>query len=165
MQIDRNGREVMMSDSHIDQPSGETAGQDPLTEQAYRELLTHFLFQYWGAFHEALEAQSVTPTRLAGSLFENLCEAHRRFAALYQGPGTAIVAALGRMWDGLQARRYIQPDPPFRRDEAVRARDYFRQLHHQLIEDGSAYPAVTGDVVRQAPHGTPLDPLRADAAS
>jgi hypothetical protein len=51
-----------------------------MDEATYRQLFEQFLHRYWGAFHEVLEAQSVTPSRLAGSLFSALRNEHDAFA-------------------------------------------------------------------------------------
>jgi len=135
-----------------------------MDDQTYRQLLEEFLNRYWGAFHEALEAQSVTPTRLAGSLFEDLCAAHETFTALYRGRHKGVLTSLDRVWSNLRARRAIQPDPPFHADEVARAHEGFRRLYEELAAEGSRHPAVMEQVLRTARHGTPLSPLRADAA-
>jgi hypothetical protein len=68
-----------------------------MTESAFKKVFTQFLNSYWGAFHEALEAQSVTPTRLAGSLFQALQSEHRSFEAMYVGSAKNALADLGRI--------------------------------------------------------------------
>lgn len=135
-----------------------------MDEQSYRRLLAEFLDGYWAAFHEALEAQSVTPTRLAGSLFEDLEAAHLRFAKLYQNEAADALAALDRTWSALRARRAIQPDPPFHADEVAQAHEQFRVIYRQLKKQGARFPKVAAHVEKAAAHGTPLSPLRADAA-
>ena len=56
-----------------------------MTENVFKKVFTQFPQQLLGAFHEALEAQSVTPRRLAGSLFDALQAEHRAFEAMYVG--------------------------------------------------------------------------------
>jgi hypothetical protein len=135
-----------------------------MDDQTYRQILEEFLNGYWGAFHEALEAQSVTPTRLAGSLFDDLCAAHARFAALDRGRHKHVLDALDRVWSGLRARRAIQPDPPFHADEVERAHDEFKRLYDALTAEGKVHGDVTEQVLCNARHLTPLHPLRVDSA-
>jgi hypothetical protein len=135
-----------------------------MNEQTFRDTFSQFLFNYWGAFHEALEAQSVTQRRLAESLFRDLEAAHRRFAGLYTGAASSAVDDLGRIWQGLEARRYLSPDPAFRRDEVSKALGLFEAIHDSLVREGERFPAARDEILKSAPHGTPRDPLRADAA-
>jgi hypothetical protein len=135
-----------------------------MTESAFKQVFTHFLYKYWGAFHEALEAQSVTPQRLAGSLFDALQTEHRAFEAIYVGPAKSAVDRLGHIWHDLQARRYLWPDPSLTHEEVTQALQLFEEIYSSLLHQGQRYPAARKDILKQAPHGTPKEPLRADAA-
>ena len=89
-----------------------------MTEATFKEVLAQFLNDYWGAFHEALEAQSVTPRRLASSLFDRLQAEHRAFAASYaDGPVEAIggldahqhgFRVRGRLFSPMANERYFR---------------------------------------------------------
>jgi hypothetical protein len=136
-----------------------------MIEQTYRTLLGEFLHVYWPAFHEAVEAQSVTPSRLAGSLFDGLVAAHKTFETAYDGRGRVALGELGAIWTGLRARRVVQPDPAFHADEIGRAHAQFRELYRALLAEGADYPEVTKRALQEARHGTPLEPLRATPAS
>lgn len=135
-----------------------------MTERAFREVFAQFLNGYWGAFHEALEAQSVTPRRLAGSLFDALQREHRTFEGLYTGPAKNALEGLGGVWHELTARRYQWPDPPLTHAEVTQALHLFEELYDSLIQQGESFPVVRKEILQQAVHGTPKDPLRADAA-
>jgi hypothetical protein len=136
-----------------------------MTEATYRKLLGEFLNVYWPAFHEAVEAQSVTPSRLAGSLFDGLVAAHKAFEAACDGRARAAVGELGQIWNGLRARRVVQPDPAFHAGEIGQAREHFRELYLALLAEGADYPEVTRRALQEGRHGTPLEPLRATPAS
>lgn len=135
-----------------------------MTEKTFREVFSYFLADYWGAFHEALEAQSVTPTRLAESLFKNLQDAHLAFTGMAVGPAGTAVEELGRLWQGLEARRYRWPDTALKHDEVSRAVALFEEIYDSLDRQGQKFPAVWNEILKNAPHGTPKEPLRADAA-
>jgi hypothetical protein len=135
-----------------------------MTETAFKKLFTQFLNNYWGAFHEALEAQSVTARRLASSLFDALQREHRAFEAMYVGPAKSAVDGLGHIWRGVQARRYQSPDPPLTHDEVTKALQLFEEIYGSLVHQGQKYAAARKDILKQAPHGTPKERLRADAA-
>jgi hypothetical protein len=135
-----------------------------MTESAFKQVFRQFLDKYWGAFHEALEAQSVTPRRLAGSLFDALQNEHRAFEELYIGPAKSAVDGLGHIWHDLHARRYQWPDPPLTHDEVTKALQLFKEIYNSLVHQGQRYPAARKDILKHAPHGTPKEPLRADAA-
>jgi hypothetical protein len=135
-----------------------------MTESTFKKAFDQFLDNYWGAFHEALEAQSVTPKRLAGSLFEALQAEHRMFAGMYAGPAKSALDGLGRIWQDVHTRRYQWPDPPLTHDEVARARQLFEEVFESLVSQGERYPAARKEVLEHAPHGTPKEPLRADAA-
>jgi hypothetical protein len=93
-----------------------------MTETTFKKVFTQFLNSYWGAFHEALEAQSVTPRRLATSLFEALQAQHRAFESVYVGPAKSALDGLAHIWHELGARRYMWPDPALTQEEVARAR-------------------------------------------
>ena len=113
-----------------------------MTESVFRQVFTQFLYKYWGAFHEALEAQSVTPRRLAGSLFDTLQAEHRAFETAYAGPEKRALDELGRIWHDIHARRYQWPDPALTHDEVAKARQLFVEIHDSLVRQGEKYPAV-----------------------
>ena len=135
-----------------------------MTENGFKKVFTQFLNNYWGAFHEALEAQSVTPRRLAGSLFDAVQAEHRAFAAMYVGPAKSALEELGHIWHDVQARRYQWPDPSLTHDDVTKALQLFEQIYSSLVHQGERYPAARKDILKHAPHGTPKEPLRADAA-
>ena len=134
-----------------------------MDEIAYRELFTHFLNDYWGAFHEALEAQSVNPRMLADPLFNALVDAHQKFAAAGNGLDPAV-ERLGRLWSHVAERRSVTFEAPFSAREVAHARAQFETIFDKLLAEGQAYPDAGTDVVSHAVHGTPRTPLRADAA-
>ena len=135
-----------------------------MNEATYRRVFRQFLDDYWGAFHEALEAQSVTPARLAGSLFTALRDQHRAFHAIYNGPARSDIDALGEIWSALEAERYIWPDPPLKHDDVIKAREHFKRIFETLLQQGSKFGTARAEILAQALHGTPNDPLRVDAA-
>ena len=135
-----------------------------MTQDKFKNVLTQFLEKYWGAFHEALEAQSVTPRRLAGSLFNALQTEHRAFEAVYVGPAKSALDGLGHLWHDLEARGYEFPDPALTHDDVVKAQRLFEQIYNSLVHQGQPFEAVRKEILKHAPHGTPNDRLRADAA-
>ena len=134
-----------------------------MTEGAFKKVFTQFLNKYWGAFHETLEAQSVTPQRLAGPLFEALQAEHRAFEGMYVGPAKSALDGLGHIWRDLQTRRYEWPDPSLTHAEVSKALQLFEEIYSSLLHQGQKYPAALKDILKQAPHGTPKEPLRGDA--
>ena len=136
------------------------AGMD---EETYRTLLAQFLNEYWGAFHEALEAQSVNPRMLADPLFNALTAAHERFAAARDGVDPAV-ERLGRLWRHVAERRTVTVEAPLSAHEVEHARTQFETIFDTLVTHGKPYPKTRADVVSLAAHGTPRTPLRADAA-
>lgn len=126
-------------------------------------MLTQFLNDYWGAFHEVLEAQSVNPRMLAGALFDALIAAHRGFAAVRHGVDPAV-ERLGRLWLHVTERRKVTPDAPLSAREVAHARKQYETIYDTLAVYGRAYSQVSTDVLSHAVHGTPRTPLRADAA-
>lgn len=135
-----------------------------MNEAMYRRVFRQFLHDYWGAFHEALEAQSVTPARLAGSLFTRLKDQHEGFHAIYDDLARPDIEALGEIWRALEAERYIWPDPALKHDAVVKAHEHFKRIFETLLQQGSKFGATRAEILAQSPHGTPKDPLRADAA-
>ena len=134
-----------------------------MDKTAYQTLLAQFLNDYWGAFHEALEAQSVNPRMLADSLFDALVAAHNRFAAARDGVDPAL-ERLGRLWRHVAERRTVTVEAPLSAHEVEHARTQFEAIYDTLMASGKAYPRAGEDVVSHAVHGTPRTPLRADAA-
>jgi hypothetical protein len=134
-----------------------------MDEQTYRTLFRQFLNDYWGAFHEALEAQSVNPLMLADSLFNAVFGAHRRFAQARDGVDPAV-ERLGRVWRHIAERRTVTVEAPFSADEVAHARKQFETIHDTLVAQGEAYPQARRDVVAEAVHYTPRTPRRADSA-
>ena len=139
-------------------------GIDVMTQTTFRKVFSQFLVNYWGAFHEVLEAQSVTPDRLAGSLFNALQAEHRAFDALYVGSEKSALVGLGHIWSDVEARRYRRPDPALTHDEIVKALQLFREIYDSLFHQGEKYLAARTSILEGAPHGTPRERLRADAA-
>jgi hypothetical protein len=134
-----------------------------MDETAYRRLFTQFLNGYWGAFHEALETQSVNPRMLADPVFDALVDAHERFAALREGMDPAV-ERLGRLWRHVAERRTVTFEAPLSAHEVEHARTQFETIYDTFIAHGKAYPNAGTDVVSHALHGTPRMPLRADTA-
>jgi len=134
-----------------------------MDENTYQKMFTEFLNNYWGAFHEALEAQSVNPRMLADPLFNALVDAHGRFAAVRDGVDPAV-ERLGRLWRHVAERRTVTFEAPLSAHEVEHARAQFKTIYDTLIAHGKAYPKASTDVVSHAVHGTPRTPLRADAA-
>ena len=134
-----------------------------MDEKTYRTLFAQFLNEYWGAFHEALEAQTVNPRMLADSLFDAVVAAHQRFAAARGGVDPAV-ETLGRLWAHVAERRNVTFEAPLSAREVEHARTQFETIYDTLVIHGKAYPKAGTDVVSHAVHGTPRSPLRADAA-
>lgn len=134
-----------------------------MDEGTYRRVFTQFLNDYWGAFHEVLEAQSVNPRMLADPLFDALVDAHRCFAAARDGVDPAV-GSLGRLWLHVVERRKVTFEASLSAHEVAHARKQFETIYDTLAAYGRAYPHVGTDVLSHAMHGTPRTPLRADAA-
>ncbi|MBI3050459.1 MAG: hypothetical protein HYY76_19365 [Acidobacteria bacterium] len=134
-----------------------------MDQNTYRKVFTEFLNGYWGAFHEALEAQSVNPRMLADPLFNAVVSAHRRFAAVRDGVDPAV-ERLGRLWRHVAERRKVTFEAPLSAREVAQAREEFKTIYDTLVALGQAYPESAREVVSHAVHGTPRTPLRADAA-
>jgi len=135
-----------------------------MNERTYRRVLRQFLNDYWGAFHEVLEAQSVNHQMLAGSLFDALINEHRRFAAAYHGDLDPAIDRLGRLWQHVSERRTVTFDAPLSAREVAHARTQFETVYDGLIAGGGAYPEAGRELLSHAVHGTPRTPLRPDAA-
>jgi hypothetical protein len=134
-----------------------------MDQNTYRTVLTEFLNGYWGAFHEALEAQSVNPRILADSLFSAVVDAHRRFAAIRDGVDPSV-ERLGRLWRHVAERRKVTLEAPLSSREVAQARKEFKTIYDTLVAQGHAYPESVSETISHAVHGTPRTPLRADAA-
>jgi hypothetical protein len=134
-----------------------------MTEKTFNKVFTQFLNNYWSAFHEALEAQSVTPRRLAGSLFNALLAEHRAFEGMDVGPAKSAVDELGAIWHDVEAQRYQFPDPALTHDEVTKALQLFEEIYDSLVDQGQPFSATRNEILKHAPHGTPKEPLRADA--
>ena len=135
-----------------------------MTERTFKKILSQFLDDYWGAFHEALESQSVTPRRLAGSLFDALHAQHRAFEGAYVGPAKDALDELGHLWQDIEARRHQSPDPALTHDDVTKALNLFEKIYDSLVHDGREFPAALKETLKHAPHGSPKEPLRADSA-
>ena len=135
-----------------------------MTETTFKRLLSQFLNDYWGAFHEVLEAQSVTPMRVAGSLYNALLAQHKAFEGVYAGPGKIALDGLGHIWHDLEIRRLEWPDPALTHDEVTKAVKLFQEIYDALLRQGHDFRAAREEILKQAPHGTPEEPLRVDAA-
>jgi hypothetical protein len=134
-----------------------------MDQDTYRKVLTEFLNGYWGAFHEALEAQSVNPRILADPLFNAVVDAHTRFAAIRDGVDPSV-ERLGRLWRHVADRRKVTFEAPLSAREVAQARKAFKAIYDMLVAQGGAYPESATEIVSHAVHGTPTTPLRADAA-
>jgi len=133
-------------------------------EEEFRRLFQQFLYEYWGAFHEAVESESVTPERLAGSLFQAIRRAHEEFALRYTGKASASVETLGRLWEQLDLHRSYLADPPITAEDIGRARRQFLLVYHDLRDQGRAFPKVVNEILTGSPHETPAGPWHVDAA-
>jgi hypothetical protein len=134
-----------------------------MTETTYRQVFTRFLNEYWGAFHEVLEAQSVNPHWLAPPLFDAVAAAHAWFATRkgFVEPG---VDRLGTLWRSVAERRASSPDAPLTAREITYARDQFETVYDALMARGKVFPRAADDTLQHATHGYPGGPLHADAA-
>jgi hypothetical protein len=130
----------------------------------YQQTLTQFLNNYWGAFHEVLEAQSVMPSRLSGSLFADLLEEHRRFEKTCRGVALPSVADLERLWRRVEDHRTIVPDAPLSPEQILEARGYFEEIYDALFGLGQPFEDLRAGVLAAARHGSPRERLRADAS-
>ena len=134
-----------------------------MTETRYANVFTEFLNEYWGAFHEVLEAQSVNPHHLAPALFDALTAAHGRFA---RGDtlGRPAIDILGALWDVVAVRRRTSPHSPLSAREILYARAQFEAIYDALMARGRLFPRAAADALVHARRAHPRAPLRADAA-
>lgn len=135
-----------------------------MNSKHYRQTLTQFLNDYWGAFHEVLEAQSVMPSRLSSSLFADLLGEHRRFAAKFRGVAKSAVGDLERLWKRVEEHRTFVPDAPLSPEHILEAREHFEEIYDALFDIGEPFEELRTDVLAAARHGNPREPLRADAS-
>lgn len=135
-----------------------------MDESTYRQLFGQFLNDYWGAFHEVVEAQSVNPNMLAGALFDELLAAHERFVAA-RGGADECLGHLGHLWFHVAERRKDTLDAPFTAREVAHAREQLEAIYDGLMTEGQPFGDAGRDVAARARHGTPRWPLRADAVS
>ncbi len=135
-----------------------------MNSKKYRQTLTQFLNNYWGAFHEVLEAQSVMPSRLSGSLFRDLVEEHRRFARTFPGVARSSVDDLERLWTRIEEHRTVVPDAPLSPEQIRWAREQFEEIYETLLALGEPFEGLRAEVLAMARHGDPRKPLRADAS-
>jgi hypothetical protein len=135
-----------------------------MNERTYRRVFRQFLNDYWGAFHELLEAQSVNPKMLAGSLFDAVIAAHRRFVAVADGFDSPV-NRLDRLWRRVAEHRTATPDAPLTAREVTHARAQFEAIYDGLEARGTLYPLASKTVHDGAVHGTPRTRLRPDAAA
>ena len=135
-----------------------------MNSKKYRQTLTQFLNNYWGAFHEVLEAQSVMPSRLSDSLFRDLLEEHRRFANTFPGVARLSVDELERLWTRIEEHRTVVPDAPLSPEQIRWAREQFEEIYETLLSLGEPFEALRAEVLAMARHGDPRKPLRADAS-
>jgi hypothetical protein len=135
-----------------------------MDESTYRRVFGQFLNDYWGTFHEVVEAESVNPHMLAGALFDPLVAAHERFVAVRGGADEAL-GRLGHLWFHVAERRRDTLDAPFTAREVAHAREQFETIYDELMAAGGPFAEAGRDVAAHARHGTPRSPLRADAAS
>ena len=135
-----------------------------MNERTYRRVFAQFLNDYWGAFHEVLEAQSVNPRMLAGSLFDAMITAHRRFVAVGDGFGSPV-DRLDRLWRLVAEHRAETPDAPLSAREVAHARAQFEAIYDGFAARGTLYPLAAKNVHDGAIHGTPRTRLRPDSAA
>jgi hypothetical protein len=134
-----------------------------MTETKFTDVFTQFLNEYWGAFHEVLEAQSINPHHLAPSLFDRVTGAHRRFARVDSFVRPAL-DVLDVLWKAVGERRRTTPHAPLSAREIRYARAQFETIHDAMMARGKLFPRAAADVLAHALHAHPRAPLRADAA-
>jgi hypothetical protein len=134
-----------------------------MTETRYARVFTQFLNDYWGAFHEVLEAQSVNPHWLAPSLFDALSAAHRRFSDV-NGFAEPAIERLGCVWDAVAEHRKATPHTPLSAHEIQYARAQFETIYDAMMARGKVFPRAAADVLAHAVHAHPRVALRPDAA-
>src|SRR5262245_37428544 len=134
-----------------------------MTETTYAKVFAQFLNEYWGAFHEVLEAQSVNPRWLAPPLFDAVTAAHNRFAAM-DGFAGSPVERLGELWAIVGARRGTRAHAPLSAREIQFARAQFEVIHDLLMARGRLFPRAAAEALAHAVHAHPRATLRADSA-
>lgn len=134
-----------------------------MTEAKFTKVFTQFLNEYWSAFHEVLEAQSVNPKHLAPALFDALTAAHRRFASVnsFLRPAVDILDVL---WTAVSERRRTTPHAPLSAREIQYARAQFEAIHDAMMARGKLFPRAAAEALGRARHAHPRAPLRPDAA-
>jgi hypothetical protein len=135
-----------------------------MNRDRYRMAFARFLNDYWGAFHELLEAESVTRARLATSVFDRVVHEHRAFAAICPAVMAPHVDSLGRLWQRLADHRLVVPDDPLNPGQIREALGHFRAIYDGLLNLGGSSPDIRTEVLSLARHAHPRAPLRADAA-
>jgi hypothetical protein len=130
----------------------------------YREALSQFLNNYWGAFHEVLEAQSVMPSRLSAALFADLLDEHQRFITAFRAVAPSEIEDLGQLWKRVEDHRMVVPDAPLSPGHIRYARACFQEIYDALCAIGEPFEDLRADVLAKARHGSPREPLRADAS-
>jgi hypothetical protein len=135
-----------------------------MTEMKFRKVFSQFLDNYWGAYHEALEAQSVTPQRLAESLFRALHAEHLAFENIYVGSARRALDELGRLWQEVEHGRIEFLDAALTHAQIVKAQSLFKKVYRSLVHEGQQFGAARTDILKHALHGTPNGLLRADSA-
>jgi hypothetical protein len=133
-----------------------------MDDARYTQVFEQFLNGYWGAFHELLEAESVMPTRLAASLFDQVVDQHRRFARVSPPELDQHMDGLDTLWQQVSDHRRRIPDDPLTAAQLHEALDRFRSMYDRLLALGSS--AAAADVLAHARHAHPRAPLRADTA-
>jgi hypothetical protein len=108
-----------------------------MDESTYRQVLGQFLNDYWGTFHEVVEAQSVNPHMLAGALFDELVAAHERFVAVRGGADEAL-GRLGHEWFHVADRRKDTLDAPFTARKSL-TREQFGIIYDELMAMGKRF--------------------------
>ncbi len=83
---------------------------------------------------------------------------------MYVGSAKGALDGLGRLWRDHEGRRYQFADTALTHEEVARALELFRELYDSLIHRGEKFPAARQEILAHAAHGTPREPLRADAA-
>jgi hypothetical protein len=73
--------------------------------------------------------------------------------------------SLGLLWRRVVDHRENVPDDPLTAEQVRAARGEFSAIHDAFVRLGRRFPAVLERVLARAVHGTPVEPLRADAAS
>jgi hypothetical protein len=132
-----------------------------MKEARYKQIFGQFLDEYWGAFHEVIEAESVNPERVAGSLFDQVVAQHERFVQVSPAAVMPDVEALGRLWRQVTNRRIIRADEPLTSAQVREALARFQAIYDTLLGMGASFPAARTEALAKARHAHPRAPLRA----